>query len=63
MMKSFSLLSKICSDSALLELVERFDNKQQQPPVELYTNISLIRKIQHKGTSTQLAETMQKLLF
>ncbi len=61
--KSFSLLSRVCSDPKIIELSERSENELKNTASDLQTNINLVRKIQHKGTSTQLAEVMQRLLF
>ncbi|WP_250658023.1 hypothetical protein [Alkalimarinus coralli] len=61
--KSFSLLSRVCNDARIIELSERSNSQTKQIPSDLQTNINLVRKIQLKGTSTQLAEAMQRLLF
>ncbi|MFD2230483.1 hypothetical protein [Alkalimarinus sediminis] len=61
--KSFSLLSRVCNDPKIIELAERSGDPLNNTPSDLQTNINLIRKIQRKGTSTQLAEAMQRLLF
>ena len=62
--KSFSLFSRACSDTRLLEIVERINaNQQSVQSADLQSNIHIVREIQRKGTSTQLAETMQRLLF
>jgi len=62
--KSFSLLSRACSDSRLLDIIERINAEQQSTQsVDFQSNIHIIREIKKKGTSTQLAEAMQRLLF
>ena len=62
--KSFSLFSRACSDSRLLEIMEKINAEGQSiQSADLQSNIHVIREIQKKGTSTQLAEAMQRLLF
>ena len=62
--KTFSLFSKACSDSRLLEIIEKINTKNQSiQSANLQSNIHVIREIKKKGTSTQLAEAMQRLLF
>lgn len=61
--KSFSLLSRVCNDPQIIELSERSGSDLNKTASDLQTNINLVRKIQQKGTSTQLAEAMQRLLF
>lgn len=61
--KSFSLLSRVCNDPKIIELSERNGSDLNNTASDLQTNINLVRKIQIKGTSTQLAEAMQRLLF
>ena len=62
--KSFSLFSRACTDPRLLEIIKRIN--VEHPSIEsadLQSNIHIIREIKKKGTSTQLAEAMQRLLF
>ncbi len=62
--KSFSLFSRSCSDPRILEIIERINSEHQTTlSLDLQSNIHIIREIQKKGTSTQLAESMQRLLF
>ena len=61
--KSFSLLSRVCNDPKIIELSTRSGGDLKSTASDLQTNINLVRKIQVKGTSTQLAEAMQRLLF
>lgn len=61
--KSFALLSRSCSDGRIIELINHIDVNLNKTPIDLQTNINLIRKILKHGTSTQLSEAMQRLLF
>jgi hypothetical protein len=62
--KSFSLFSRACSDSRLLEIIDRISAEDQNTQsANLQSNMHIMREIKKKGTSTQLAEAMQRLLF
>lgn len=62
--KSFSLFSRACSDSRLLEIIDRISAEEQNTQsANLQSNMHIMREIKKKGTSTQLAEAMQRLLF
>ena len=62
--KSFSLFSRACSDERLLNIMDKINAEREDiQSADLQSNIHVIREIKKKGTSTQLAEAMQRLLF
>ena len=62
--KSFSLFSRACADPRLLDIMTRINTEHKNiESADLQSNIHIIREIHKKGTSTQLAESMQRLLF